>query len=63
MFLAGLPRKDVTKFSNIHFICASNLVDSATLGKEIANDLKSMYCIIDLSVHARGCKMKKSKTK
>ena len=43
MFLAGLPRKDVTKFINIHFICASNLVDSATLGKEIANDLKNMY--------------------
>jgi hypothetical protein len=44
MFLAGLPRKDVTKFSNIHFICASNLVDSVTLGKEIATYLKSMYC-------------------
>lgn len=42
MFLAGLPRKDVTKFSNIHFICASNLVDSVTLGKEIATDLKNL---------------------
>ncbi|XP_028417046.1 uncharacterized protein LOC114541311 isoform X2 [Dendronephthya gigantea] len=42
MFLAGLPRKEVTKFSNIHFICASNLVDSISLGKEIATDLKAL---------------------
>jgi hypothetical protein len=40
--LAGLPRKDVTKFSNINFICASNLVDSITMGKVIATDLASM---------------------
>jgi hypothetical protein len=44
MCLAGLRRKYVTMFSNIHFICALNLVDSVTLGKEIATDLKSMYC-------------------
>jgi hypothetical protein len=25
-FLASLPREEVTKFSNIHFICVSNLV-------------------------------------
>ena len=42
-FLAGLPRKDVTKFSNINFICASNLVDSITMGKVVATDLASMY--------------------
>ena len=42
-FLAGLPRKEVTKFSNINFICASNLVDSVTMGKVIATDLASMY--------------------
>ena len=41
-FLAGLPRKDVTKFSNINFVCASNLVDSITMGKVIATDLASM---------------------
>ena len=45
MFLAGLPRKEVSKFSNIHFICASNLVDSISLGKEIAKDLKGMESI------------------
>lgn len=41
-FLAGLPRKEVTKFSNINFICVSNLVDSETMGKVIATDLASM---------------------
>jgi hypothetical protein len=42
MFLASLPRKEISKFSNIHFISASNLVNSADLGKEIATDLKGM---------------------
>lgn len=42
-FLAGLPRKEVNKFSNINFICVSNLVDSKTMGKVIATDLASMY--------------------
>ena len=35
-FLAGLPRKEVTKFSNINFICASNLVDSVTVMNKCA---------------------------
>ncbi len=47
-FLAGLPGKEVTKFSNINFICASNLVNSVTMGKEIATDLASMH--IDTTV-------------
>ena len=42
MFLAALPRKEISKFSNIHFISASNLVDSVELGKEIAKDLKGI---------------------
>lgn len=42
MFLASLPRKEISKFSNIHFISASNLVSSVELGKEIATDLKGM---------------------
>ena len=42
MFLAALPRKDISKFSNIHFISASNLVNSVELGKEIAKDLTGM---------------------
>lgn len=46
-FLASLPREEVTKFSNIHFICVSNLVDSATLGKVIAEDLSSMCPMCD----------------
>jgi hypothetical protein len=50
MFLASLPRKEITKFSNIHFICASNLVYSITLGKEIATDLRSMYILL-ISAH------------
>jgi hypothetical protein len=49
MFLAGLSRKLVSKFSNIHFICTTNLVDSATLGKEIATDLKSKT--VDILIH------------
>ena len=42
VFLVALPRKEITKFSNIHFICASNLVNSVELGKEIAKDLSGM---------------------
>lgn len=38
-FLASLPREEVTKFSNINFVCVSNLLDSETLGKVIAEDL------------------------
>ena len=47
-FLASLPRDEVTKFSNINFICVSNLVDSATLGKVIEEDL-SRTC--DIHIH------------
>ncbi len=42
MFLAALLRKEISKFSNIHFISASNLVDSVELEKEITNDLKGI---------------------
>jgi hypothetical protein len=38
-FLASLPREEITKFSNINFVCVSNLVNSETLGKVIAEDL------------------------
>ncbi|CAB3984659.1 Hypothetical predicted protein [Paramuricea clavata] len=38
-FLASLPREEVTKFSNINFVCVSNLLHSETLGKVIAEDL------------------------
>ena len=38
-FLASLPREEITKFSNINFVCVSNLVNSETLGKVIAQDL------------------------
>ena len=31
------------KVGNINFICASNLVDSVTVGKVIATDLASMF--------------------
>ena len=45
MFLASLPRKEISKFSSIHFISASNLVSSVELEKEIATDLKGMSSI------------------
>ena len=38
-FLASLPREEVIKFSNINFVCVSNLLDSETLGKVIAEDM------------------------
>ena len=38
-FLASLPRAEITKFSNINFVRVSNLVNSETLGKVIAEDL------------------------
>ena len=38
-FLASLPKEEITKFSNINFVCVSNLLDSETLGKVIAQDL------------------------
>ena len=49
MILAGLPCADVRKFPNIHLLTASNIVDSCSLGKAIADDLKGKYekyCII-----------------
>lgn len=48
MFLASLPRKEVSKFSNIQFICASNMVDSTSLGKAIAKDLKGIKYYISV---------------
>ena len=42
-FLASLPREEVTKFSNINFVCVSNLLDSETLGKVIAEDLLGIH--------------------
>ena len=40
MSLAGLPRKEIRKIENIHFLGASNIVPSVPLGKSIANDLQ-----------------------
>jgi hypothetical protein len=40
MSLAGLPRKEIRKVENIHFLAASNVVPSVPLGKSIAGDLK-----------------------
>ena len=39
--LASLPRKEIHQFINIKFLSVSNLVDSVSLGKEIASDLSS----------------------
>ena len=40
MFLASLPRNQITQFRNINCICASNLVDSVSIGKVVVQDLK-----------------------
>ena len=38
--LAGLPRNEIRKTENIHFVSTSNVVPSVALGKSIARDLR-----------------------
>ena len=45
MFLAGLERKELNKHTNIHFLATSHLVDTTTLGKAIAENLKGLSVI------------------
>lgn len=42
MSLAGLPRKEIRKIENIHFLATSNIVPSVPLGKSIASDLEGI---------------------
>jgi hypothetical protein len=56
MFLASLPREEISRFSNIHFISASNLVRSAERGKEISTDLKKgMSILIPITINVHNC--------
>lgn len=40
MSFAGLPRREIRKIENIHFLSTSNVVPSVPLGKSIASDLQ-----------------------
>ena len=53
MSLAGLPRKEIRKIENIHFLGTSNIVPSVPLGKSIANDLQGTQ--INRVIRTKNC--------